>query len=87
MRDAIVGDPFTLAVVPSVHTDASNLRLTIRSMGSAHVPVRPSQCQGASNRQLPAGARVVKVRLVGTLPGSAFRRILSTETLEVRIKE
>jgi hypothetical protein len=37
--------------------------------------------------KLPAGDKVVKVRLVGTLPGSEFRRILSTETLEVKIKE
>jgi hypothetical protein len=37
--------------------------------------------------KLPAGEKVVKVRLVGTLPGSEFRRILSTETLEVKIKE
>jgi hypothetical protein len=37
--------------------------------------------------KLPAREKVFKVRLVGTLPGSGFRRILSTETLEVKIKE
>jgi hypothetical protein len=29
---------------------------------------------------------VVKVRVVGTLPGSGYQRILSSETLEVKIK-
>ncbi|GMV78856.1 MAG: hypothetical protein AMXMBFR7_00400 [Planctomycetota bacterium] len=34
---------------------------------------------------LPADARTLKVRLVGTLPGSGFERILSSETLEVTV--
>lgn len=38
-------------------------------------------------RGLPGGEKVVKVRLVGTLPGGEYERILSTETLEVRIKD
>ena len=36
---------------------------------------------------LGGDVKVVKVRLVGTLPGSGFDRILSTETIEVKIKE
>jgi hypothetical protein len=35
---------------------------------------------------IPAEIRTVKVRLVGTLPGSAFDRILSSETLTVEVK-
>jgi hypothetical protein len=38
-------------------------------------------------RKLPARDKVFKVRLVGTLPGSGLQRILSTETLEVKINE
>ena len=38
-------------------------------------------------RVVPGDPKGVKVRLVGTLPGSAFQRILSTETIEVKIKE
>jgi len=38
-------------------------------------------------RELPGAAKVVKVRMVGTLPGSGYQRILSTETIEVKIKE
>jgi hypothetical protein len=38
-------------------------------------------------RDLPGDVKVLKVRLVGTLPGSAYRRILSTETVEVKVKE
>lgn len=36
---------------------------------------------------LPEGMRAFKVRLVGTLPGSMHRRILSSETLVVEIKD
>jgi hypothetical protein len=36
---------------------------------------------------LPADVRTVKVRLVGTLTGSAYGRILSTETLEIPVKQ
>ena len=36
---------------------------------------------------LPADVRALKVRLVGTLPGSGYERILSSETLEVEVKE
>jgi len=35
----------------------------------------------------PGDVKVVKVRVVGTLPGSSYQRILSTETIEVKIKE
>jgi hypothetical protein len=38
-------------------------------------------------QDLPAGAKAFKVRLVGTLPGSGYDRILSTETLEVEVKK
>jgi hypothetical protein len=38
-------------------------------------------------REVPGDPRVVKVRLVGTLPGSGYRRILSTETIEVTINK
>ncbi|MEI8381197.1 MAG: hypothetical protein WCJ09_13800 [Planctomycetota bacterium] len=37
-------------------------------------------------QDFPADAKVVKVRVVGTLPGSGYQRVLSTETLEVKIK-
>jgi hypothetical protein len=37
--------------------------------------------------ELPANPKVVKVRLVGTLPGSGYERILSTDTIEVQIKD
>jgi hypothetical protein len=37
-------------------------------------------------RDVPAGVRTLKVRLVGTLPGSEYRRILSTDTLEVTVE-
>jgi hypothetical protein len=37
-------------------------------------------------RDLPRDAKVIKVRLVGTLPGSGYQRILSTETIEVEVK-
>jgi hypothetical protein len=36
-------------------------------------------------RDLPADVRQVKVRLVGTLPDSGYRRLLASETLEVKI--
>jgi hypothetical protein len=36
---------------------------------------------------LPADVRALKVRLVGTLPGSGYERILSSETLAVEVKE
>jgi hypothetical protein len=36
---------------------------------------------------LPRDVKMVKVRLVGTLPGSAYQRILSSETIEVNVKE
>jgi hypothetical protein len=36
---------------------------------------------------LPNDSKVVKVRLVGMLPGSAYNRILSTETLEIKVKD
>jgi len=36
---------------------------------------------------LPRDAKVVKIRLVGTLPGSGYQRILSTETIDVKIKD
>jgi len=38
-------------------------------------------------RVVPGNPKEVKVRLVGTLPGSGLRRILSTETITVKIKE
>jgi hypothetical protein len=38
-------------------------------------------------QNFPSDAKVVKVRLVGTLPGSGYRRILSTETLEIKMKK
>jgi len=37
-------------------------------------------------RDLPVETKTLKVRLVGTLPGSDYRHILSSETLEVKIK-
>jgi hypothetical protein len=37
-------------------------------------------------RGLPAEAKSLKVRLVGSLPGSEYQRILSSETLEVQVK-
>jgi hypothetical protein len=37
-------------------------------------------------RGLPGGVKAVKVRLVGTLPGSGWDRILSTETIQLNIK-
>ena len=37
-------------------------------------------------RDLPGDAMTVKVRLVGHLPGSDYRRILSTETIEVDLQ-
>jgi len=36
---------------------------------------------------LPKDARSLKVRLVGTLPGSGYERILSSETLVVEVKD
>jgi len=36
---------------------------------------------------LPRDLKTVKVRLAGTLPGSSYQRILSTETLEVKLAE
>jgi hypothetical protein len=36
-------------------------------------------------RDLPEGHKTVKVRLVGKLPECTFRRILSTETFEVKL--
>ncbi|MFO0881106.1 MAG: hypothetical protein U0840_27600 [Gemmataceae bacterium] len=36
---------------------------------------------------LPEDARTFKVRLVGTLPGSGYERILSSETLRVDLKD
>jgi hypothetical protein len=36
---------------------------------------------------LPGDVRALKVRLVGTLPGSSYERILSSETLAVEVKE
>jgi hypothetical protein len=36
---------------------------------------------------LSADVRALKVRLVGTLPGSGYERILSSETLAVEVKE
>jgi hypothetical protein len=38
-------------------------------------------------RDLPANVKTFKVRLVGTLPGSGHERILSSETIEVTVKE
>jgi hypothetical protein len=35
---------------------------------------------------LPRDAKAFKVRLVGTLPGSGYERVLSSETVEVRVK-
>src|SRR5262249_5568859 len=37
--------------------------------------------------KLPADLKVVKVRLVGTLPNSTYKRILSSETIEVEIRK
>jgi hypothetical protein len=39
------------------------------------------------NSGLPTGVHSFKVRLVGTLPGSGYDRILSTETLAVEVNE
>ena len=36
---------------------------------------------------LSADVRALKIRLVGTLPGSGYERILSSETLAVEVKE
>ncbi len=36
---------------------------------------------------LPKGTRTLRVRLVGTLPGSSYKRILSSETMEVGVKK
>lgn len=41
---------------------------------------------GCPIQDFPADVEVVKVRAVGTLPGSSYPRILSTETLEIKIK-
>lgn len=38
-------------------------------------------------QSLPKGVRAFKIRLVGTLPGSGYSRILSSETLVVEVKE
>ncbi|HEV3436616.1 MAG TPA: hypothetical protein VG122_04615 [Gemmata sp.] len=38
-------------------------------------------------QKFPGDAKVVKVRIVGTLPESGYGRILSTETIEIKIKE
>jgi hypothetical protein len=38
-------------------------------------------------RSLPGDRRALKVRLVGTLPGSSFERILSSETIELEVKD
>jgi hypothetical protein len=38
-------------------------------------------------RGLPPKTTVVKVRLVGTLPNSTYKRILSSETIEVDIRK
>jgi hypothetical protein len=35
---------------------------------------------------LPVGIRSLRVRLVGTLPGSSYKRTLSSETLAVEVK-
>jgi hypothetical protein len=35
---------------------------------------------------LPADAKTLKVRLVGTLPGSEYKRVLLSETLEIKVK-
>jgi hypothetical protein len=45
------------------------------------------QTLGFPITDLPADVKSLKVRLVGTLPGSAYSRILSSETLEVSVKE
>jgi hypothetical protein len=37
--------------------------------------------------ELPREVKILKVRLVGVLPGSEYRRILSSETIEVTVKE
>ncbi len=36
---------------------------------------------------LPEDTRTLRVRLVGTLPGSSYKRILSSETLAVEVKK
>jgi hypothetical protein len=38
-------------------------------------------------RELPHNTEVVKVRLVGHLPGCEYKRFLSSETLELKIKK
>ena len=40
----------------------------------------------SAGEYLPAGVKAVKVRLVGTLPGSDYRRILSSDTLGIEVK-
>jgi hypothetical protein len=37
-------------------------------------------------KDLPRDAKAFKVRLVGTLPGSGYERVLSSETVEVPVK-
>lgn len=37
-------------------------------------------------RDFPAEVTAIKIRLVGKLPGSEYQRILSTETLEIKIQ-
>jgi hypothetical protein len=53
--------------------------------------LKPGRTEGElrfpiSAKDLSRDLKAVKVRLVGTLPGSEYERLLSTETLEVRIK-
>jgi hypothetical protein len=38
-------------------------------------------------RDLPGDLKVARVRLVGTLPGSTYRRILSSETIEIKLRD
>jgi CubicO group peptidase (beta-lactamase class C family) len=38
-------------------------------------------------QELPGDDKAFKVRLVGTLPNSAYRRILSSETIEINLKD
>jgi hypothetical protein len=62
---------------------------------SPHGPVREFPIKTGRTKEeirfpingLPDGAKAFKVRLAGTLPGSGYDRILSTETLEVKVKE
>lgn len=49
-------------------------------------PGRTSKTLNFPIRDLPAEVKTLKVRLVGTLPKSDYKRILSSETLDIQLK-